>query len=140
MKLYAVPGHHNIIDTINDATGRTSVNGHTAAQVFAREPLAQCFTWEEWRAIQIARQQTPITWAPTSATKYHEMLGILPPAFWEFGLFLVGEPYDHDYATGAPRFTAYWERGRASVHYVRYAVASRPITIAEARAIVRGAR
>jgi hypothetical protein len=67
------------------------------------------------------------------------MLGILPPAFWEFGLFLVGEPYDHDCATGAPRFTAYWERRRTSVYYVRYSVASRPITIAEAQAIVRGA-
>jgi hypothetical protein len=139
MRLYAVPGAHNVIDTINEATGQTTINGHTFEQVLAREPLAKLFTWEEWRATQIERQQTPITWEPTTEEKYNEMLNVLPPEFWRMGLFLVGEPYDHDYATGAPRFTAYWERRKSSVHYVRYSVASRPITIAEADAIVRGA-
>lgn len=131
MKLYAVPGAHNIIDTIVDATGLTSVNGETFEQVLERYPLATLYTWDDWRAVQIKRQQTPITWEMSTYERYTEMLEILPPAFWRRGLFLVGEPMDHDYGTGQPRFTAYWQRGD------RYLMASRPITIAEAESIVR---
>ncbi len=130
MKLYADPGAHNIIDTIVDATGRTSVNGETFEQVRERYPLAILYTWEEWRAVQIERQQTPIAWEMTTADRYREMLEILPPAFWRGGLFLVGEPMDHDYGTGQPRFSAFWQRGD------RYFTASRPITCAEASAAI----
>lgn len=136
MKLYAVPGQHNIIDTIVDATGLTSVNGETFEQVRERYPLATLYTWEEWRGVQMERQQTPITWEDTDEHKYREMLEVLPPAFWVGGLFLVGEAMDHAYATGQPRFTAYWHRRTAAGIFERYLVASRPITIAEARAIV----
>ena len=135
-RLYAVPGAHNIVDTINDTTGLTSVNRETFEQVRERYPLAVCLTWEEWRAQQIARQQTPITWADTDEHKYREMLEVLPPAFWVGGLFLVGEAMDHDYATGRPRFSAYWHRRTAAGIFDRYLVASRPLTIAEARSIV----
>jgi hypothetical protein len=138
LKLYAVPGAHNIIDTINPHTGRTSVLGQTFEEVLAREPLAVCLTWEEWKAQQIERQQSPIRWAETTEPKYREMLEVLPPAFWVRGLFLVGEAMDHDYATGRPRFTAYWHRSTAAGLFDRYLVASRPMTIAEARAIVAG--
>lgn len=131
MKLYAVPGAHNIIDTINEATGLTSINGQTFEEIRAREPRAILYTWDEWRAVQIERQHTPITWEPTTADQYRRMLEILPPAFWEFGLFLVGEPMDHDYASGEPRFTAYWHRGN------RYLTASRPVTRDEAATMIR---
>lgn len=131
MKLYAVPGHHNVIDTIVDATGLTSINGETFEQVRERYPLAQLYTWEEWRAVQMERQHTPIEWELSTFERYREMLEILPPAFWRRGLFLVGEPMDHDYGTGQPRYSAYWQRGD------RYLTASRPITIAEAESIVQ---
>lgn len=134
MRLYAVPGAHNIIDTIVEATGLTAVNGHTFEQVRAREPLATLYTWEEWRALQIERQQTPITWEPTTKAQYREMLEVLPPAFWQMDLFLVGEPMDHAYETGRPRFSAYWYR------LGKYFTASRPITISEAETIVERAR
>jgi hypothetical protein len=45
VKLYAVPGHHNVIDTIVDATGLTSINGETFEQVRERYPLARLYTW-----------------------------------------------------------------------------------------------
>jgi hypothetical protein len=38
--------------------------------------------------------------------KYDEMLGVLPPAYWNGNLFLVGEPFDHD-EQGRARFDAY---------------------------------
>jgi hypothetical protein len=133
VEVYAIPGHHNIIDGINPDTGLTCVNGDTAEQVAAREPLAVRMTWEAWRAEQIARQQTPIAWQPSTRAQYHEMLNVLPPALWIGGAFLVGEPMDHSHATGAPRFTAYKQTG-SSEDFARYWVASRPLTVAEFRA------
>jgi hypothetical protein len=38
--------------------------------------------------------------------KYDEMLGVLPPAYWNGNLFLVGEPSDHN-EYGLARFDAY---------------------------------
>lgn len=126
--VYAVPGRHSIIDTINPQTGLTAICGHTAAQVQAREPLAVRMTWDAWTAAAIARQSSPIVWLSTTADRYDEMLNVLPPAMWRGGAFLVGEPMDHDVATGRARYSAYWQRGGA------YFEASRPITVAEMRA------
>lgn len=126
-EVWAVPGEDHIIDTINPATGLTSVFGKAAEAVLADEPKAVRLTWEAWRAEASARQQTPIRWKMTTQAKYTEMLEVLPPALWIGGAFLVGEPWDHDFATGAPRFAAYLER------YGQYYEASRPLTAAELR-------
>lgn len=125
-EVYAIPGKNHIIDAIDPATGLTMINGHTEEQVKAREPQAERMTYEAWQAAAVARQQTPITWGPTTREQYHEMLGILPPAFWKGGVFCVGEPTDHDFATGRPRFATY------RYHGGEYQVASRPLTRAEA--------
>jgi hypothetical protein len=53
---------------------------------------------------------------------------VLPPAFWQGGLFLVGEPWDHDAGTGQPRYAAFWKRAAV------YLEADRPITRREAAA------
>jgi hypothetical protein len=127
-ELYAVPGRNTIIDTINPATDRTHYADETAEQVRARYPEAVRMTIAEWTAAVIARQTTPITWEPTTAEAYHEMLEVLPPALWIGGAFLVGEPQDHAAADGAPRFAGYLHHGGA------YFVASRPVTRAELRA------
>ena len=127
-ELYAVPGARNIIDMINPHTGRTCINGDTEDQVRAREPQAVRMTLDAWQDEQKARQRTPIVWEDTTATQYNEMLNVLPPAAWIDGAFLVGEPTDHDYNNGQPRFAAYWYR------FGCYLVASRPITIKELRA------
>lgn len=37
--------------------------------------------------------------------EYDEMLGVIYPVYWEGGLFLVGEPYDHKH--GIARYAAY---------------------------------
>ena len=126
-EVWAIPGENCIIDTINPDTGLTSVYGKDADAVLASEPKAVRMTWEAWRAEASARQQTPIRWELTTGRKYQEMLEVLPPALWIGGAFLVGEPWDHDFATGAPRFAAYVERSG------RYYTASRPLTAAELR-------
>ncbi len=130
LEVWAIPGAHSIIDTINPVTGLTSVYAKDAAAVLAEDPNAVRMSWQDWRAAAIARQQTPIRWIATTGSKYREMLEILPPALWLGGAFLVGEPWDHCHATGAPRFAAYVHRAG------RYYVASRPMTCAELRAAI----
>lgn len=131
-ELYAVPGENSIIDGINPDTGLTLVFAHTEAQVLEREPKAVRMTWAAWSAGAIERQQaTAIAWEPSTAEQYDEMLNVLPPAAYAGGGFLVGEPYDHCFKTGAPRFQGYRQRGDV------FEVASRPMTIAEFRAAVR---
>jgi len=124
--VYAVPGRSSIIDTINPSTGRTAICGHTEAEVRAREPRAVRMTYADWQAAAVARQQGPIVWEATTREQYHEMLEILPPAVWIGGAFMVGEPMDHCFATGRPRFSAYWQRSGGE-----YVTASRPLTVAE---------
>jgi hypothetical protein len=131
-EVYAVPGKHCIVDTINPATGRTRIYGHTEAEVLAQDPDAIRMTWAAWQAEQTARQRTPITWAPTTQAEYTRMLEVLPPALWQGGAFLVGEPMDHDLQSGVPRFAAYWAR------WGRYFIASRPLTCAELLAALKG--
>lgn len=127
LEVWAVPGENHIIDTINPISGLTSVFGKDSNTVLAAEPKAVRMTWHAWQAEASARQQTRIEWELTTADKYQEMLEVLPPAFWQDGAFLVGEPSDHHFATGRPRFAAYWERGG------RHYAASRPVTLAELR-------
>lgn len=126
--VFAVPGESHIIDVVRPDTGRTWHYGRTLADVQAKEPAAVLMTWEAFRADQIRRQNTPIVWQRSTRDTYREMLGVLPPAAWHGGGFLVGEPYDHSYETGRPRFQAFKQRG------YDYFVSSRPLTIAEFRA------
>lgn len=145
-EVYAVPGAHSLIDVIDPSTGLTWVNGHTEAEVQARDPLAVRMAWADWQRAESASQRTPITWERSTHAKYHEMLNILPPAAWIGGAFLVGEPYDHDVMTGQPRFQGYWERvgpgdrggwdARGALYV--YLVASRPMTIAELHRELQG--
>lgn len=127
---FAVPGERTIIDGIHPHTGRSIIHGHTLDQIRERYPGAVVITWDTWSAEQAARQNTPIHWDPTTEQQYHDMLGILPPAAWERGIFLVGEPADHSFSTGRPRYHAYRQRGAT------YTTSSRPITVAEFRAEV----
>lgn len=123
--VYAIPGEDHILDTINPVTGLTSVYGKTEAQVKAESPLAVRMSWEDWRMAASKRQQTPIYWMRTTQHKYNEMLEVLPPIDWRSGAFLVGEPTDHDFGTGQPRYQAYRELGGF------YYASSRPITRTE---------
>ena len=130
---FAVPGEDSIIDGVNPDTGRSLILGQTLEQVQSRYPAAVIVSWEAWRAEQAAKQDTPISWCPSTEKQYHEMLNVLPPAAWVGGLFLVGEPTDHSFSTGQPRYEAYWQRGSSE-----YFVSSRPITVAEFRTALRG--
>ncbi len=130
-EVYAVPGENGIIDAINPNTGLTYFCGSSATEVTAKYPGAVRMPWADWVTAASARQRTPIVWEPTTAAQYDEMLNILPPAMWIGGAFLVGEPTDHDVLTGAPRFTAYWQRG--SMYYA----ASRPLMHTELRACLQ---
>ena len=125
---YAIPGANSLIDVINPQTELTWCLGQTAAEVAEREPQAVRMRIEDWCADKAARQRTPITWEPTTASTYEEMLNVLPPAAWLQGAFLVGEPTDHDAGSGQPRYHAYRCVGQ------RYESASRPLTRAEFKA------
>lgn len=131
VEVYAVPGEHNIIDTIDPTTGLTCINREDEAGVRRRYPAAVRLTMAAWMAAQAERQHTPITWYPTDEETYRRMLEVLPPALWLGGAFLVGEPMDHDATTGKPRFQGYWHR-----HGI-YLAASRPMTCAELRKAVQ---
>lgn len=126
---YAVPGSDSLIDMIG-LDGLTVHYGKTAADIAAQEPEAVRMSVTDWLKAKAERQHTPITWDPTTAEKYQDMLEVLPPAMWGGDAFLVGEPDDHDASTGEPRFQAYRKRGDL------FWVASRPMTRAELRAFL----
>lgn len=125
---YAVPGEGHIIDVIDPTTGLTVHYGKNRAAVLAEHPTAIRQTVKAWTHAQMIRQRTPIIWDSTTAEQYQRMLECLWPADWYGGGFLVGEPDDHDWGTGADRFQAYRCTGTA------YSRASRPLTRAEFRA------
>lgn len=128
---FAVPGENHIVDVVHPATGRSLHFDRTLEEVQAHYPGAVLMPWEDWRQEQIKRQQTPITWGATTEHQYRYALEVLPPVEWRGGGFLLGEPYDHDYATGAPRFHGYRQQG------YRHFVSSRPLTVAEFREELR---
>lgn len=127
-EVFAIPGQSSIIDGIHPVTGLSLICGETLEQVRERHPGAQRMQWEDWRAARAAEQNSPVEWLASDAEQYHEMLNILPPAAWVAGAFLVGEPTDHDMATGCARFQMYRHRGEA------YEASSRPVTVREFRA------
>jgi|Laugrespbdmm15dd_1035085.scaffolds.fasta_scaffold109511_2 hypothetical protein len=71
--------------------------------------------------------QTAFTWNITTAERYHDMLGAVPPAEQYRSAFLLGEASDHRGEDGAARFTIY--RVSDGVYYE----GSRPVTRAEFR-------
>jgi len=125
--VWAVPGEDSIIDTIDPTTGLTTLIGRDEAAVLRDYPTAERMTWEAWKAAKARRQQTPIRWLETDQASYDRLLNILPPACWIGDAFMVGEPDDHDIATGKPRFVAFWAK------HGKYYTASRPMTVREFR-------
>jgi hypothetical protein len=123
--VFAVPGASSIIDSVNPATDRSTICDETLEQVQARNPGAARVSWADWRQAAIARQQTPVIFDATTREQYREMLEVLPPAAWGRGGFLVGEPTDHDVASGRPRFQMYRQRGEA------FEASARPVTVPE---------
>lgn len=118
-----------VIDVLGP-DGRTQINGKTLDDVRRDYPDAEEMTLDafcEWKA---ARQDSPVTWEETTAERFDDMLGCLPPAMMAGGGFLVGEPWDHHATTGEPRYQAFRQRGG------RFEVADRPMTRAEFRAEV----
>lgn len=131
---FAIPGH-TMIDTIDSETGLTHINRKTLEQVRAEQHTwadyskAERMTIDAFCESKAAAQDTPITWEPTTAERYDEMLGCLPPVLWTGNGFLVGEPYDHHAITGQPRYQAFFKRGET------YLQSKRPLTKAEFRAL-----
>ena len=121
-------GH--IIDAIDPKTGKGLYGGRTLEEVRQDYPGAERMKLSDWQAHRAEQQRTPVTWLETDADTYHDMMGVLPPAAFEPGGFLVGEPSGHEADTGRPRFAAYRHRGEL------YEVASRPLTRAEFRAAI----
>ena len=107
---------------------RTECFGRTLDEVRREYPGAEIMPLETFCRRKAALQRTPITWTKTTRKRYVEMLEVLPPAEWQQGGFLVGEPFDHDALTGRPRYQAFRKRGPYA-----YEVASRPLTVAEFR-------
>ncbi|OAM91893.1 hypothetical protein AW736_26295 [Termitidicoccus mucosus] len=48
-------------------------------------------------------------WRETTESVYHEMLNILPPAYLEADMFMLGEPYSHN-ANGEAVFSIFMAR------------------------------
>lgn len=125
MKAYARPNHKCLIDTIDDATGLTSICNETFEQLRERYPDAILVDVDQWCEEKQREQLAPITWQQTDEESYWEMLECLPPERMAGGAFLVGEPMDHLAATGEATFEMFRKVGG------KYLIASRPVTIAE---------
>lgn len=129
--VFAAPGSNSIFDIVL-SDDRSAINGLTLAEVQAREnnPAIVRISFDDWRAQAAARQQSdPLRWLWTDRHTYMRMLEVLPPIAFDGAAFCVGEPYDHCFATGRPRFMGYRMIGDS------YQVTSRPVTVAELRAI-----
>lgn len=127
---FAEPGAGNLIDVINPNTGKSSVYGETLDQIRKRYPTAEIVEIDAWEIAKGAKQDQPVQWKDTTEERYFEMLNCLPPAAMFSGYFLVGEPWDHHAVSGRPRYAAF-----GHIHG-RYVEASRPMTIAELKALV----
>ena len=122
---FAVPGENHIIDLIN-ADGKSWHSEESLDQIRLRYPRAEIVELDAHCREKATRQDTEITWTPTTKATFWEMLEVVPPALQNGGGFLVGEAMDHHALSGLPRFSAYAEmRGE------RYLVANRPLTRAE---------
>jgi len=130
MKAYVRPNAHHLIDTIEDATGLTTICNETLEQVRQRYPDAIVVDVDEWCAEKQRQQLAPIEWQETDEETYMEMLEVLPPERWEGGAFLVGEAMDHLASTGEVRYEMHRRTGG------KYLVSSRPVTVAEFESIV----
>lgn len=123
-----------MIDTIDSATGLTTIYGKTLEQVqaeglkpWADYTKAERMTIDDYCTSKAETQDTPITWEPSTEEAYWDALEALPPAAQRNGGFLLGETQDHHALTGAPRFSAYKQVGELFYR------ASRPMTVAEFR-------
>jgi len=125
MKAYAQPNGKHLIDTINDATGLTTINKETLEQVLQRFPDAILVDVDEWCEAKQREQLAPIVWQETDEETYWEMLECLPPARMAGGAFLVGEPMSHLASSGEATYEMYRQQG------AKFYVASRPVTSAE---------
>jgi hypothetical protein len=126
---FAVPGDDTLVDMIHPLTGRSVCYGKTLDDVRHEYPNAEVMTYDAWSLAKAERQNVPVLWEDTTEQHYNYMFEVLPPAVYGSRGFLVGEPWDHEARTGSPRFQAFRIIGR---HYV---VSSRPMTIAEFRAL-----
>lgn len=119
----------SIIDLCHPLTKRSQCYGETLEAIRTRYPSAEIMPFTEWADAKAASQDSPITWEPTTAEHFEDMMNIIPPAAWHGADFLIGEPCDHHAKTGAPRFQAMRKAGE---HYL---ASSRPITVAEFKKI-----
>jgi len=71
--------------------------------------------WDEMRRRFDAGDRS---WIPTTEEMYHEMLNVLPPAYWRGGVFAVGEPWRHT-GDNRPIFACF--RASHGAHSARYA-------------------
>lgn len=76
----------------------------------------------------------PIEWQPVTEERFDFALNVLPPIDRNASGFLLGEPVDHDHATGRPRFHAYRRLTDGG-----FVASSRPLTRAEWRSITEAA-
>jgi hypothetical protein len=126
---YAVPGDKHIIDAIDPRSGLTIHFQKSHATILAEYPTAEKINLEEWQTAMATEQHTPIEWIATTKEWYWDMLGALPPIDFNGKDFLVGEPSDHDFGNGRPRYSAYRVVETCSKElYQFYFVSSRPLT------------
>lgn len=128
---FTVPGDSHIIDMINPITGLSWINGDNLEQVQARCPGAVIMSFDDYMKALDQRENTPIAWNETTEEQYDYALDVLPPAYMGNLGFLVGEPMDHFSADGRPRYEGYRRING------KYLVSSRPLTIAEFKAVGR---
>lgn len=62
------------------------------------------YTMEDW---QRDRELSPAIGQYVDNDVVWELIECLPPAYWRFGIFQVGEPYSHDKETCAPLYATF---------------------------------
>ena len=126
---YTLPDFDCMSDTIHPITGLTTYGGKSEADVRKEHPTILRMTTDAFCQKKAELQNAPVEWIPTDKDQYDLSFECLPPAFFDSGRFLVGEPVDHCAKSGRPRYDGYCARQGA------YFRTSRPMTVSDFKAL-----
>jgi hypothetical protein len=87
MNCYYTPGSTSIIDTINDATGLTTIYGETLEQIRLEYPAAEVWDFDAAveQIMKLKREKYVTKPKLIDSDRWGEMLEVLPPMLWRSG-------------------------------------------------------
>lgn len=116
-----------LIDCVVD--GKTIYEKVSAEEALAKDPELRLIPMDQFCSEVGKVQDEPVKWSSIEDDDYYEKMNCLPPALTQSYGFLLGEPQDHHFVSGKPRFAAFLRLGTGNL--ARFLRSSRPLTASE---------